>query len=70
VVLYSAIFDAVAAAAICAAPLHLARIFNALSGLERILLVAIWLLAGYSFAISIPTVIDPWLNLVRPANSW
>jgi hypothetical protein len=57
VVFYGAIFDAVLAAAITLAVLHFARGIASFNPYERIQLVAIWLLCGYVFAISIPTVI-------------
>jgi hypothetical protein len=62
VVFYSAIGCAVAATALMAVPLYRARAFAGFSGLERLQLLAIWLLAGYAFAISVPTVIDRSLS--------
>ena len=62
VVFYSAIGCAVAAAALMAVPLYRARAFAGFSALERLQLLAIWLLAGYAFAISVPTVIDRSLS--------
>jgi len=62
VVFYGAIFDAVLAAAIAMAVLHFARGIASFNPFERIQLVAIWLLCGYVFAISIPTVIDRSLS--------
>jgi hypothetical protein len=62
VVFYGAIFDAVLAAAIALAVLHFARGIASFNPFERIQLVAIWLLCGYVFAISIPTVIDRSLS--------
>ena len=62
VVFYSAIGCAVVAAALMALPLYRARAFAGFSALERLQLLAIWLLAGYAFAISVPTVIDRSLS--------
>lgn len=62
VVFYSALADAVIAAALMALPLYRARAFAAFSALERAQLLAIWLLAGYAFAISVPTVLDRSLS--------
>ena len=62
VVFYSAIGCAVAAVALMAVPLYRARTFAGFTGLERLQLLAIWLLAGYAFAISVPTVIDRSLS--------
>lgn len=62
VVLYSALLDACIAAALTAVLLFSLRAFSGFTGLERILLVLVWLLGGYAFAISIPTVIDRSLS--------
>jgi hypothetical protein len=62
VVFYSAIGCAVAAALMMALPLFASRLFAGFTGLERLQLLAIWLLAGYAFAISVPTVIDRSLS--------
>lgn len=62
VVFYAAILDGVLAAALCGAGMLLLRRRFAFSGLERSLLVANWLLLGYCFAISVPTVIDRSLS--------
>ena len=62
VVFYSAIACAVVAALVMAVPLYASRMFAGFSGLERLQLLAIWLLAGYAFAISVPTVIDRSLS--------
>lgn len=61
VVFYAAIGDAFIALAITGL-LLLLPCFRALSGLEKSLLCIIWLLGGYSFAISVPTVIDRSLS--------
>ena len=62
VVFYSAIGCAVATAVLMMWPLYHWRIFSGFSPLERLQLLAIWLLAGYAFAISVPTVIDRSLS--------
>lgn len=62
VVLYAAVLDAVLAAGGTFALLWLTGFLRAFSSLERALLVVVWLLAGYAFAISIPTVIDRSLS--------
>lgn len=61
VVFYSALLDAAIAAALLTALLIFMP--NLPLGLfERFLLVLIWLLGGYAFAISVPTVIDRSLS--------
>ena len=62
VVFYAAILDGVLATALCGAALLLMRGAFAFSALEKSLLVANWLLLGYCFAISVPTVIDRSLS--------
>lgn len=62
VVLYSAVLDALIAATL-AAGLLWTPYFSILSTLERLLLGAVWLLAGYSVAISGPTVVDRSFSL-------
>lgn len=62
VVFYSAILDAVLAAGVAGAVLFGMRYFRALGGFEKAQLVVIWLLGGYAFAISVPTVIDRSLS--------
>jgi hypothetical protein len=62
VVLYASILDAVLALAVVFAGLYLLKWFRDFSRLELIQLAAIWLLGGYVFAISIPTVIDRSLS--------
>src|SRR4029078_12842072 len=60
VVLYSALFDAVLATAIAAV---LLRFIDApFNGFERALLVVVWLICGYAFAISGPAVLDRSLS--------
>lgn len=63
VVFYAAIADAFIATALAALILLGVRCFALFTGFEKILLVAIWLLTGYSLAISVPTVIDRSLSL-------
>jgi hypothetical protein len=62
VVFYAAIVDGVLAALVCGAGLLAARRALPFSALERGLLVVNWLLLGYCFAISVPTVIDRSLS--------
>lgn len=62
VVLYSAIFDGILATAITAAVLFGLDYFRFFNQFEKTQLIAIWLLAGYIFAISIPAVIDRSLS--------
>ncbi|KRG43607.1 hypothetical protein ARC20_09215 [Stenotrophomonas panacihumi] len=62
VVLYATILDAFIAVVIVAGAGFALRAFNGLNRLELIQLVLIWLLGGYLFAISVPTVIDRSLS--------
>lgn len=62
VVLYACIMDAVVAGILVAVASYATKQFRAFSGLEVVQLMAIWLLGGYVFAISIPTVIDRSLS--------
>ncbi len=62
VVLYSSILDAVLALLVMFSALYLLKWFRDFSRLELIQLAAIWLLGGYLFAISVPTVIDRSLS--------
>ncbi|MBG6160933.1 MAG: hypothetical protein RIE06_23110 [Roseibium album] len=62
VVFYASITDAFIAAILAAAVLFFTGLFSRLGGFEKSQLVAIWLLGGYAFAISIPTVIDRSLS--------
>lgn len=62
VVLYASIFDAVIAVLVVFAVLHLLKWFRGFSRLEILQLGAIWVLGGYIFAISLPTVIDRSLS--------
>lgn len=62
VVLYASILDAVIALVGVFTALYLLKFFRDFSRLELIQLAAIWLLGGYIFAISVPTVIDRSLS--------
>ena len=62
VVFYSAILDALLAAGLSAIIIYLAKFFGALGLYEKFLLICIWVLAGYAFAISVPTVLDRSLS--------
>ena len=62
VVFYSTIGCALIAVIVAGALLYLSRAFSVFSGLEKFQLLVIWLLLGYAFAISVPTVIDRSLS--------
>ena len=62
VVFYSSIADSVIATALTMLILSLVRWLNDFSAFEKTQLACIWLLLGYSFAISVPTVIDRSLS--------
>jgi hypothetical protein len=62
VVFYAAAMDAVFASLLTGTLFLLPGLPSQFSGLERIQLVLIWLLTGYAFAISVPTVIDRSLS--------
>ena len=62
VVFYSAILDAVLATILAAALITTVRWFKVFTRFETLQLCCIWLLLGYSFAISVPTVIDRSLS--------
>ena len=62
VVFYSAILDALLAAGLSAVIIYLVKFFGALGLYEKFLLISIWVLAGYAFAISVPTVLDRSLS--------
>lgn len=62
VVLYDAITDGVVASIVAVAILFLWQKFNIFNRFEKLQFAIIWLLAGYIFAISIPTVIDRSLS--------
>lgn len=62
VVFYSAILDVVLAACIASVALFGMRYFHGLGRFEKCQLIFIWLISGYAFAISVPTVIDRSLS--------
>lgn len=62
VVFYASIADAVVATAIMSLVLLAFRRFADFSVLEKLQMAVIWLLLGYSYAISVPTVIDRSLS--------
>jgi hypothetical protein len=62
VVLYSAIFDALLATALAGILLGVLKVFKTFSRFEKIQTIFVWLLLGYIFAISVPTVIDRSLS--------
>lgn len=62
VVFYAAMADGVAAALLAGVLLFGLPWLRVLGGLEKALLLVVWLLAGYAFAISVPTVIDRSLS--------
>ena len=62
VVLYAAVLDALIALTIMTALMLLTGFWRPLSGLEKSQLLLIWLLGGYGFAISVPTVMDRSLS--------
>lgn len=62
VVLYSAILGTLVATALAGALIVFSSHFSDFTGLEKIQLVLIWLLAGYAFSVSVPTVIDRSLS--------
>lgn len=62
VVFYSALFDAVIAAILALIIVTRVKWFKVFTSFETLQLLLIWLLLGYSFAISVPTVIDRSLS--------
>lgn len=62
VVFYSAILDGIIATALCSALLWIGNWFKVLGPVEKLQLIVIWLLLGYGFAISVPTVLDRSLS--------
>jgi hypothetical protein len=62
VVFYSAILDAVLATLLAITLVATVRWFKVFTRFETLQLCCIWLLLGYSFAISVPTVIDRSLS--------
>lgn len=61
VLFFSAIWDVVIAAAGASVTLWLTP-FRCFGGFEKALIVIVWLLSGYTLAISVPTVIDRSLS--------
>jgi hypothetical protein len=61
VVFYASLLDAVIAVLLGAALLSL-RVWAVFNPFEKLLLLLIWMLGGYAFAISVPTVIDRSLS--------
>ena len=59
VVFYAAIADGLIAAVLTGLVMSTSRSFN---GFEKLQMVVIWMLCGYAFAISVPTVIDRSLS--------
>lgn len=62
VVFYSALLDGLIAAAVTALLLFNSPPYRTFSRFEKLQLALIWILMGYSFAISVPTVIDRSLS--------
>lgn len=62
VVFYAAIADGILAAGFAGLFLFVLGYFQLFNRFEKIQLIIIWLLAGYAFAISVPTVIDRSLS--------
>jgi hypothetical protein len=62
VVLYSSILDVFFAVIITAGGLFWLKYFKVFNAFEKLQLMVIWLLVGYAFAISVPTVIDRSLS--------
>jgi hypothetical protein len=62
VVFYSAIGDALVAVVVTGALMIYFKYFSVLTIFEKSQLIVIWLLMGYAFAISVPTVIDRSLS--------
>lgn len=63
VVGFAALVDAVIAAVLAGALLFVLKWFRAMEKFERVLLVVIYLLGGFGFAVAIPTVVDRSLSL-------
>jgi hypothetical protein len=62
VVFYATVFDALLATGISVAILHFWMAFRGFNEFEKLLIAVVWLLGGYAFAISVPTVIDRSLS--------
>jgi hypothetical protein len=63
VVLYAAVMDAVLAAVLVGTAIACLRAFDPLNRFEKTQLVVIWLVTGYSLAITLPAVIDRSLSI-------
>lgn len=62
VVFFSAIIDGILAAFVTITLVSLSKWLNVFSVFEKLQLVLFWLLLGYAYAISVPTVIDRSLS--------
>lgn len=62
VVFYSAVLDSVVAVFVAMGILFKFRYFNIFNKFEKVQMTVIWLLLGYAFAVSFPTVIDRSLS--------
>lgn len=62
VVFYSALVDAFIAMTLTSLVAYVLRFKLQVSGFEKLLLCMVWILGGYAFAISIPTVLDRSLS--------
>ena len=62
VVFYSAIFDGIFASIVTSILIYKLKLFNILEDFEKFLLTIIFVLGGYIYAISVPTVIDRSLS--------
>lgn len=62
VVFYSALLDSVIASIFSLIVVHFVKSFRVFSMFEMFQLFCIWLLLGYAFAISVPTVLDRSLS--------
>lgn len=62
VVFYAAIADAVIAALLSSLIILFLSFFSIIGPHEKFLLVCVWILSGYAFAISVPTVLDRSLS--------
>ena len=62
VVFYAAVVDSVIATLVLGVILFSIPFFNIIGTFEKVQIIFIWLLTGYAFAISVPTVIDRSLS--------
>ena len=62
VVFYAAIVDGVIATSLMLVLLRVIRPLRVFNGFEQVLIALVWLLFGYAYAISVPTVIDRSLS--------